>query len=171
MRKTVAFLAILAAFLIDAFVFTETGAVRSFMPEALTALFVSFGVLTGVAPMALAAVIVGAIEDIMFNGILGISSGTLFLAVVVGALFYNRFYADNAIIPSLIAAALMFVKEHIVLVVVLIAGGRVTDYFSILIKHILPASVLTGVLCLFIHFVLKKTLFTAEWRRDIDHLR
>lgn len=170
MRKTVVFLSILIAFMLDTLVFPRLG-LRGFTPETLVALFVSLGVLTGISPCSLIAVVVGAIVDILFNGTLGMSSLTLFIAVAAGAVFYNRFYADNVIIPALLAAAVMFVKEHIMLVAALIAGGRVTGYLSILLRHITPASILTGALCALIHYLLKRTLFTAEWRRDIDHLR
>lgn len=167
MRKYVVFIACLIAFYLDTVLFPLTG-LRSFAPEALFALFVSLGVLIGGGTTALIGGAVGLLADMLFNKYVGLSSAFFIGAALAGGIFHNKFYADNLIIPSVTAAAVMFVKEHIMLIVILIAGGRLNGYMRTLAAHILPASLLTGGLCVLIHLVLRATLFDPRRRKDVD---
>ena len=167
MRKYVVFIACLIAFYLDTVLFPLTG-LRNFAPEALIALFVSLGVLIGGGTTALIGGAVGLLVDMLFNKYVGLSSAFFIGAALAGGLFHNKFYADNLIIPSVTAAAVMFIKEHIMLIVVLIAGGRLNGYMRTLAAHILPAALLTGGLCALIHLVLRSTVFDPRRHKDLD---
>ena len=168
MRKYVVVIATVLAFYMDAVLFPLIGSAW-FMPEALIALFVSFGVLMGGGNAALLGAGVGLLLDIVCNKYVGISSVVLLGAGLLGGIFYNKFYADNMIIPALTAAALMFVKEHLMLIVVLVSGGRIASYIMTLLTHILPSALLTGGLCAAFHFILRRIIFSPLRRRDIDN--
>ena len=166
MRKFVVTIAFILAFFLDSVFFGAVG-LYSIRPEALIALCVSLGVLMGWAPTAAIGIPVGIVLDLLCNKYIGLSSIAFLGAALAGGFFYNKYYADNVIIPAVTAAAVMFVKEHIMLLTVLLSGGRMSGYLMTLVAHILPASLLTGALCALIHLILRKTAF-ASARRSID---
>ena len=168
MRKYVVIIATVLAFYMDAVLFPLIGS-GWFMPEALIALMVSFGVLMGGGGSAAIGAAVGAILDILCNKYVGVSSVFLLGAALLGGIFYNKFYADNIIIPSLVAAAVMFVKEHVMLIIVLVSGGRISSYLMTLLTHILPSALLTGGLCAAFHIILRRVIYDPRRRRDIDN--
>ena len=168
MRKYVLVIACLLAFYMDSILFPLIG-LRTFGPEAILALIVSLGVLSGAETAVWIGALMGALLDILFNKIFGISSLFYILAALAGGIFHNKFYADNSIIPGVTAAAVMFLKEHIMLIIVLLSGGRVESYVMILLTHILPASLLTGGLCALLYAVLGRVLYRPHARRDIDN--
>lgn len=167
MRKYVVAIACLLAFYLDTVLFPLTP-IRLFAPEALIALFVSLGVLIGGSTTAVIGAAIGLLLDILFNKYVGLSSFFFIASALAGGVFHNKFYADNIIIPSVTGAAVMFVKEHIMLIVVLIAGGRLNGYMLTLAAHILPAALLTGGLTALFHMVLMRTVYDAKRRREFD---
>ena len=90
------------------------------------------------------------------------------IAALAGGAFYNKFYADNVIVPAGVAAVAYTVKEHILLFTLLISGGNLSSYFMLLLTHILPSAVLTGGFAALAHVIFKKVLFKSLWHRDID---
>ncbi|MBQ7060873.1 MAG: hypothetical protein IJM85_03725 [Clostridia bacterium] len=168
MRKYVVVISILIAFYLDTVFFRLIG-IRNFAPEALIALFVSLGVLMGGASAAAIGIGVGILIDIVANRFVGPSAVYYAAAALAGGAFYNKFYADNVIIPSIIAAVVTFLKEHISLMILLFARGRLPSYVMTVLTHILPSALLTGVLCLGIHTVLRAVIFSPQRRRDIDN--
>lgn len=169
MRKLVLILSIAAALLLDVVIAPGLGLSR-FAPDALIALFVSLSVLTGLMPAPIIAAAVGLIIDIGLNRFVGMSAIPLFLASIAGAVFYDRFYADNPVIPAVTAAAAVFLKEHLLLFVLLLMGGRTDGYLALFAAHILPSSLLTGALCALFHLILKRKLLRSSFKKDIDHL-
>lgn len=168
MRKWVVAIACLLAFYMDAVLFRLIG-IGTFAPEALIALFVCLGVLMDGAAAQVTAVLVGLLMDILFNKIVG-PSGLFYLgAVLAGSIFRNKYYADNLIIPSVTAAGIVFVKEHIMLIIVLLTGGRIASYVMIVLTHILPSALLTGGFTALAHLVLKSVIYSPLRRKDIDN--
>ncbi len=168
MRKYVVVIACLIAFYMDSILFPLVG-IRTFAPEALLALAVSLGVLTGAGTAVWIAALTGALLDILFNKIFGLSALFYIGAALAGDIFYNKFYADNIIVPSLTAAAVMFLKENIMFLIVRLSGGRVASYVMTLLTHILPAALLTGALCMLFHIILRRVLYRPHARLDIDN--
>ena len=168
MRKFVVVIACLAAFYMDSILFPLTG-IRTFAPEALLALAVSLGVLAGAGTAVWIAALTGALLDILFNKIFGLSALFYVGAALAGGMFYNKFYADNIIIPGVTAAAVMFVKENVMYLIVRLSGGRVESFVMTLLTHTLPSALLTGALCMLFHLILRRVLYRPHARRDIDN--
>ena len=111
---------------------------------------------------------IGFVIDVVYNKYIGLTSLSLLIAALAGGAFYNKFYADNVIVPAGVAAVAYTVKEHILLFTLLISGGNLSSYFMLLLTHILPSAVLTGGFAALAHVVFKKVLFKSLWHRDID---
>ena len=86
-------------------------------------------------------------------------------------MFYSRFYADNLIVPSAVAAAAALFKELFLLIVMLASCGKTSGLFALVVLHILPAALFTGAVCALVHLFFKKKLLRSSFRRDIDYLR
>lgn len=164
MRKLIIAIFCIIAFFLDSVFFSAVG-LYNFRPEALIALLVSLGVLMGWAPTMAIGIGLGLLLDILCNKYVGLSALAYVGAAWAGGFFFEKYYADNLIVPSLTAAAVMFLKEHLMLFVVLLTGGRVSNYLMLLVSHMLPASILTGVLCLLFHMILRRTAFVPGRRR------
>ena len=167
MRKYVVAIACVIAFFMDSILFGTVG-IYNLRPDALCALFVSLGLLIGSMPAAAIGIPVGLLLDVLLNKYVGLSSLSFLGAALAGGIFHNKFYADNIVIPSVTAAIVAFVKEHVMLIAVALSGGRIGSYMLTLAAHILPAALLTGGLCALFHLVLKRTLFDPRHRKDID---
>ncbi len=166
MRKFIIAIFCIIAFFLEAVFFGSVG-LRNFRPDAIIALLVSLGVLMGWAPTMLIGVALGLLLDILCNKYIGLSSLGFIIAAHAGGFFFEKYYADNLIIPSVTAAAVMFLKEHLMLFVMLLTGGRVSSYPMLLLVHMLPASILTGLLCMFFHLILRRTAFAPGRRRSM----
>ena len=167
MRKYVVVIAVAAAFFLDSMVFNGID-IFGFRPDTMMAVIVSLAVLIGAAPAAAIGIGMGILTDILFNAHLGLNSICLLLAALAGGFFYNKYYADNVVIPALTAAFAVFVKEHVMLIASLLMGRNLSGYFMMFISHILPSLLLTGGLCALAHLILKATLFKPLWDKDID---
>ena len=165
MRKYVIAIALAAAFYIDTVLFGVCGS-PVFWPN--TVLAVIAAVMGGAAPFAAVGIGIGFVIDVVYNKYIGLTSLSLLIAALAGGAFYNKFYADNVIVPAGVAAVAYTVKEHILLFTLLISGGNLSSYFMLLLTHILPSAVLTGGFAALAHVVFKKVLFKSLWHRDID---
>lgn len=168
MRKYVIAIALAVAMYFDSILF-------NFIPlpglraDMVMAVIVSLGILTGTAPAAAIGVIAGIFMDILFNRFIGLSAFGYVLGAIAGGIFFNKFYADNLVIPPAAAAVAVFVKEHIMLFVSLAYKHNITNYGLILLTHILPRTLLTAGFCVLIHLIFKKTLYKPLWHKDIDN--
>ena len=122
----------------------------------------------GWAPTMAIGVGLGLLLDILCNKYVGLSSLGFIIAAQAGGFFFEKYYADNLIIPSVTAAAVMFLKEHLMLFVMLLTGGRVSSYPMLFLVHMLPASILTGLLCMLFHLILRRTAFAQGRRRSVN---
>ena len=145
MRKYVIAIALAAAFYIDTVLFGVCGS-PVFWPNTVLAVIAALSVMGGAAPFAAVGIGIGFVIDVV----------------------YNKFYADNVIVPAGVAAVAYTVKEHILLFTLLISGGNLSSYFMLLLTHILPSAVLTGGFAALAHVIFKKVLFKSLWHRDID---
>lgn len=168
MRKYVIVIALVIAMYLNSILF-------NFIPlpglraDMIMAVIVSLGILTGTAPAAALGVITGIFMDIMFNRFVGLSSLGYVFGAVAGGVFFNKFYADNFVIPPAAAAVAVFAKEHIMLFVSLAYKHNITNYGLLLLTHILPKALLTAGFCALIHLIFKKTLYRPLWHKDIDN--
>lgn len=167
MRKYVIAIALAAAFYIDTVLFGVCGS-PVFWPNTVLAVIATLSVMGGAAPFAALGIGIGLVVDVVYNKYLGLTSLSLLLAALAGGAFYNKFYADNVIVPAGVAAVAFTVKEHILLFVLLVSGGNLDSYFMLMLTHILPSAVLTGGFAALAQVIFKKVLFKSLWHRDID---
>lgn len=91
-------------------------------PDAIMALTASLGVLLGMKKGALFGLIMGLIADVLYSPMVGLSAMGYMFAGLLGGAFYQKYYADNIIIPALVAAVGAIFKEC-VMAAACAAGG------------------------------------------------
>ncbi|HRN15116.1 MAG TPA: hypothetical protein PK062_07635, partial [Clostridia bacterium] len=121
MRKYVIAIALAAAFYIDTVLFGAFGS-PVFWPNTVLAVIAALSVMGGAAPFAAVGIGIGFVIDVVYNKYIGLTSLSLLIAALAGGAFYNKFYADNVIVPAGVAAVAYTVKEHILLFTLLISG-------------------------------------------------
>lgn len=163
MRKWLFILVLAVAFYLDTTFFNLVN-LYGIRPDVMLAVVVSLGFLLGSAPAAAVGFGLGLLADIFFNKIVGLTALTYMLTGVAAGFFYRKYYADNLIIPTVTAAVAAFVKTHVFLLAVAIAGAR-PGYFLTLAAYIIPVSLVTAGAEALIHLLLKKTLFRPLWRQ------
>lgn len=156
MRKYVIAIALAAAFYIDTVLFGVFGS-PVFWPNTVLAVIAALSVMGGAAPFAAVGIGIGFVIDVVYNKYIGLTSLSLLIAALAGGAFYNKFYADNVIVPAGVAAVAYTVKEHILLFTLLISGGNLSSYFMLLLTHILPSAVLTGGFAALAHVFFQKS--------------
>ena len=104
MRKYVIAIALAAAFYIDTVLFGVCGS-PVFWPNTVLAVIAALSVMGGAAPFAAVGIGIGFIIDVVYNKYIGLTSLSLLIAALAGGAFYNKFYADNVIVPAGVAAA------------------------------------------------------------------
>lgn len=120
-------------------------------PDVILAFVVSIGVMRGALPAGIIGVCMGFVIDIFFEKFVGIHALSYMIAGIAGGLFYGKFYADNIVVPAVVAGITSFLKEHILALVVVLAGGRFY-YPSMFALYILPCALVTAGVCALIHF-------------------
>ena len=163
MRKWLLALVLIIAFYLDTTLFNTVN-LYGLRPDVTLTVIVSLGVLWGGAPAAAIGFGIGLLTDIFFNKIVGLSALTYMLTGVLSGFFYHKFYADNLVIPTAVAAAAVFFKMHVFFIAVAIIGAR-PNYLLTFAAHILPCTLLTAGLAVLMHLFLKKTLFRPLWRQ------
>lgn len=133
-------------------------------PDMTLAVIVSVAVVCGGMTGVVAGGIAGLVMDIVFNKFIGLSAIGYMIAGAVGGLFYRKFYADNFIIPGVTALACSFIKEHIMALSVVIAGGSF-QYIEMFAGSVLPSVLLTGGLCMLTHVIIKPILLRNMGRQ------
>ncbi|MEG1559587.1 MAG: rod shape-determining protein MreD [Clostridia bacterium] len=149
-------IALLIGIFLDS-VFFNTVNIVGIRPDALLAIIVSIGFMLGGWRTALIGCITGLTVDVMFYKIVGINAALYMLSGMLAGVFHRKFYADNIIVPAIVAAILSFCKETFYALFTLIRGAE----FSlplIFITYILPCAVLTGLFCLLVHLAMRPLL-------------
>lgn len=167
-RKITAAILLLLCICLDSIFFTRVH-FMDIRPDAMLAATVSFAVLSGSVSGAVFGLVGGLLLDILVGRYVGLSAALYLLCGLAGGFFYKKFYADNIVVPAVTAAACGLLKDIILSVVALLAGARYA-YTSILVRVVLPSALLTGVLCILIHLVLKPVLARQVKRSPSDKL-
>lgn len=131
--------------------------INGIRPDAVMALIASYGLLAGSLKGALAGAAAGLVFDVLFSGMVGPSAIGYMLCGAIGGLFYQKYYADNLIIPALVAAAGSLIKDNIMAVARTASGAHI-DYFNVLATYMLPCMLMTMALCMIIHNIIKRIL-------------
>lgn len=80
-------------------------------------------------------------------------------------MFYQKFYADNVIVPAGVAAVSALLKEHIMMLAVRLSGGTFS-YAEMVGAYVLPSMLLTVALTMPVHVLLKRALACARFGRS-----
>ena len=163
MRKLLVALILLFGLFLDSVLFHQVN-LSGARPDAVLAMMASLGVLMGGVRGGVLGAAVGLVADILYSGQLGLSAIGYMAAGALGGLFYQKYYADNIVIPALVAVAGAFFKENVMAVAAWLSGAEFS-YFRVLASCILPCMLLTGAFCMPVHAVLKK-LFAGQVRGE-----
>lgn len=155
MKKWIAPTVIFIAVLLDFTVLGSSG-IRSAAPDCLVAVFVSLALAVGTPPMVITGIILGLAIDAVANTFIGGTALSLTLAAAVGGCFHGKFYADNVIVPGVLSAVFIFVRESGMYLVCRIMGRNLAGFGEFLLAHILPSAVLTALICAFTYFLIRK---------------
>ncbi len=156
MRRIILPAMILIGIYLDSILFSRLN-IGGIRPDALMSVVVSAGVLLGSMQGGLIGLGVGLFMDVLFGKFIGLSAMSYMAAGMVGGLFYQKFFADNVIVPAAVAAAGALLKEHIMMLAVLLNGGTFS-YGAMLGGYVLPCTVLTLALEMPVHVLLKRGL-------------
>ncbi|MEG1548448.1 MAG: rod shape-determining protein MreD [Clostridia bacterium] len=132
-------------------------------PDMTLAVLVSISVLSGSISGALIGGITGLIMDILFGKLIGLNAIAYMIAGTLGGLFCGKFYADNVIIPTAAAMVCALIKEHIMALSVIVAGGRFS-YINMLVGYVLPCVAFTGGISVLVHLIIKPLIIRQSRR-------
>ena len=110
MRRLYIVIAAAAGLYLDSVLFARVN-ISGIRPDAIMALTASLGVLLGMKKGALFGLIMGLIADVLYSPMVGLSAMGYMFAGLLGGAFYQKYYADNIIIPALVAAVGAIFKE------------------------------------------------------------
>lgn len=134
-------------------------------PDALLCVIAVYGVLNGPGYAALAGLAAGLFMDVFFGRMVGLYAACYLAVGMVAGQFYRKFYADNVIVPSVVAAVGAFVKESAVAVAALLTGSRF-GFFSALVEYIIPSALMSGIMSILLYWVSKRALSGQMDKRD-----
>ncbi len=156
MRRAALPIALLIGIYLDSILFCRLN-ISGIRPDALLAVVVSAGVLLGSVKGGLLGVGIGLFMDVLFGKCVGLSAIAYMVAGAAGGMFYQKFYADNVIVPAGVAAVSALLKEHIMMLAVRLSGGTFS-YAEMVGAYVLPSMLLTVALTMPVHVLLKRAL-------------
>lgn len=156
MRRVFIPAALLLALYFDTIFFQKFN-INGICPDVLMAVIVSIGVLRGQRWAGAIGLGMGLFMDVMFGRLIGLNAVCYMVAGVSAGIFYNKFYADNVIIPAAVAFCGAVVKGLIHGVALKLLGGNVV-FTTVLTVYTLPSALLTAGTCALVHIVFKPML-------------
>ena len=156
MRRLYIVIAAAAGLYLDSMFFARVN-ISGIRPDAIMALTASLGVLLGMKKGALFGLIMGLIADVLYSPMVGLSAMGYMFAGLLGGAFYQKYYADNIIIPALVAAVGAIFKEC-VMAAACAAGGAKFGFFTVLGTYILPCALLSAAVCMLTHALMRRAL-------------
>ena len=134
-------------------------------PDALLAATVSYAVLLGPEGILFGG-IGGLVADILVGPMLGMNAAVYAACGMLASVFYQKFYADNVIVPAGVAVVCGIGKELIYALITALRGAR----FSLgwmLLQYILPGALISALLCMLLHVILKPLLASQVKRQQM----
>lgn len=156
MRRMILPVMILIGIYLDSILFCRLN-IGGIRPDTLMAVAVSAGVLLGSMKGGLLGLGLGLFMDVLFGKFIGLSAISYMAAGMVGGLFFQKFFADNVIVPAAVAAAGALLKEHVMMLAVALNGGTFS-YGAMLGGYVLPCMLMTLALEMPVHVLLKRGL-------------
>ncbi len=168
MRRLYLVLAVLAGLYLDSILFAKIN-INGIRPDALLALVAGMSLLLGSKKGAVLGLVCGLVADVLYARMVGISAIGYMVCGAAGGMFYQKYYADNLVIPALIAAAGALFKEHVMALAAWLSGAAFS-YFTVLATYMLPCMLMTVALTIPVH-VLMKRAFAQQLRSDRRTMR
>ncbi len=168
MRRLYLCLAVLAALYLDSIFFVKIN-LNGIRPDALLALVAAMSLLLGSKKGALFGLVCGLIADVLYSRMVGLSAIGYMVCGALGGLFYQKYYADNLVIPALVAAVAALFKEHVMALAAKLSGAEYA-YFTVLGAYIIPCMLMTVALTMPVH-VLMKHIFSGRIRNEKRAMR
>lgn len=126
-------------------------------PDMLIALIVSYSMLMGRLPSVILACGMGLVMDVMFGKMIGLSAASYIITAYISSFFYQKFYADNYVIPAVLSAGTQLMEEHIMAGAMLLRGGHF-PYLQTLTTYILPCALAAGLISFPVHYLMRAAL-------------
>lgn len=167
-RKITPVVAVLLCLMLDT-VFFPLINVLGMRPDALLAATVSYAILSGSLPGAIFGAVGGLLMEVFTAPSVGFGTALYLACGLCAGYFYQKFYADNVIVPALAALTAGFVKETVYMVALLLTGAS----FSVgrlLLQYILPSALLSALLCVLMHLAFKPLVARQISRQHAEHL-
>ena len=168
MRRLYLCLAVLAALYLDSIFFVKIN-LNGIRPDALLALVAAMSLLLGSKKGALFGLACGLIADVLYSRMVGLSAIGYMVCGALGGFFYQKYYADNLVIPALVAAVAALFKEHVMALAAKLSGAEYA-YFTVLGAYIIPCMLMTVALTMPVH-VLMKHIFSGRIRNEKRAMR
>lgn len=168
MKRLYLVLAVLAAFYLDSIFFARIN-LNGIRPDAVMALVAAVGILVGSRKGAVMGLVCGLAVDVLYGKLVGPSAIGYMVCGALGGAFHQKFYADNLVFPAAVAFAGALFKENVMAAASALCGARFA-YFGVLVSYIIPCALMTTVLCLPLHILMKR-VFTAQVRTERRPLR
>lgn len=156
MRRLYIVIAAAVGLYLDSVFFAKVN-IGGIRPDAIMALTASLGVLSGMKNGAVFGVVMGLIADVLFSPMVGISAMGYMFAGMLGGAFYQKYYADNIIIPALVAMCGAIFKDCAMALASAINGAEF-GFFTVLGTYILPCAVFTAAMCMPLHALMRRAL-------------
>ncbi len=171
MRLIMLFASVVINLILTGTVFVNLN-IAGIAPDLLICTMVSIALLEKSMMGAVVGGICGLAFDIMFTGIIGSYTIPLFLT---GALLYFTStqirYMDNYLIPFIFAVSAYFIKELFSALVVYMLGYSFSLPYM-LIRYILPETLVTGIFMLVVHTIFRRIYSSPAMRpKYIDDIK
>jgi len=168
MRRFYLALAVLAGLYLDSVLFVRVN-LNGIRPDALLALVAGMSLLLGSKKGALLGLICGILADVLYARMVGPSAIGYMVCGAAGGFFYQKYYADNLVIPTLIAAMGALFKEHVMALAARLSGAEFS-YFAVLGAYILPCMLMSAALTAPVHVIMKR-VYAGQQRRERRTMR
>lgn len=168
MRRLYLVLAVLAGLYLDSILFVKVN-LNGIRPDALLALVAGMSLLLGSKKGAVFGLVCGLVADVLYARMVGLSAIGYMVCGAAGGAFYQKYYADNLVIPALIAAAGALFKEHVMALAAWLSGAAFS-YFTVLGAYMLPCMLMTVALTIPVHVIMKRA-FAHQLRSERRAMR
>ena len=168
MRRLYIVVAMAVGLYLDSVFFAKVN-ISGIRPDVLMAMAASLGVLLGMKNGAIIGLCTGLIADILLSPRIGLSAMGYMFAGWIGGIFYQKYYADNIIIPALVALAGAIFKECVMAVASALSGARFS-FFAVLGTYIIPCALLSAAVCMLFHAIMRRALASQlKVERTYEH--
>ncbi len=168
MKKWVGAIAILLCVYFDSIFFARIN-LYGIRPDMMLAATCSFAVLTGSVSGGVFGMLGGLLMDVLFGRMLGFNGALYLLAGLCAGYFFQKFYADNVVIPAAVAAVASLGKD-VAYAVAALCYGMHFHWGWMLVGYMLPCALVSAGACMLLHLLLKP-LLQRQVGRNLRHHR